>query len=87
VKGAAYHEEQEWRVIVRTVVDSDELYEVRSNRFGIVPYVPLSFGPGIELAELMLGPKLSRENVWSAKWLCRKYKHDPRISTSGLAYR
>jgi len=49
--------------------------------------MPLAFGTGVELVELMLGPKLSRENCWSAKWLCKKLGHAPKISMSALAYR
>lgn len=87
VKSGAYSEEREWRIITRTVAESVELYEIGCNRFGIVPHVPLSFDHGLELVEVMLGPKLSRENAWSAKWLCKKFGHEPKISLSGLGYR
>lgn len=87
VKRAAYAEEREWRIITRTVLESDELYEIGCNRFGIAPYVPLSLGQGLTLAELMLGPKLPPENAWSAKWLCQKSGQSPTISRSALAYR
>jgi hypothetical protein len=87
VKRRSYHEEREWRIIARTVVESTELYEIGSNRFGIAPYMPLSFDNGVQLVELMLGPKLTPDNAWSAKWLCRKFGHTPTISASALAYR
>ncbi|MDX2053794.1 MAG: DUF2971 domain-containing protein [Polyangiaceae bacterium] len=87
VKREPYYEEREWRIIARTVVESVGLYEIGNNRFGIAPYVPLAFRDGVSLVELILGPKLSPENVWSAKWLCKKSCHGPRISSSALAYR
>jgi hypothetical protein len=87
VKAEPYREEREWRLITRTVLESEQLYDIACNTFGVAPYVPLSFERGVSLVELMLGPKLSRENVWSAKWLCRKFGHSPKISMSALAYR
>lgn len=87
VKRGAYLEEREWRIITRTVLESDQLYEIGCNRFGPAPHVPLPLGRGVELVELMLGPKLPPENEWSAKWLCRKYGYDTKISRSALAYR
>jgi hypothetical protein len=87
VKSGAYFEEREWRIITRVVVDSDELYEIGCNRFGIAPYVPLALGSGVTLVELMLGPKLPPDNVWSAKWLCKKFNHTAKISRSALSYR
>lgn len=87
MKREAYYEEREWRIVARTVVESVELYEIGSNKFGIAPYVPLAFRDGVSLVELMLGPKLSPENAWSAKWLCKKFGHAPKISSSALAYR
>lgn len=87
VKRASYHEEREWRIIARTVVESVDLYEIGNNRFGIAPFMPLAFRDGVELVELMLGPKLTSDNVWSARWLCRKVGHAPKVSVSALAYR
>ncbi len=87
VKGGAYAEEREWRIITRTVADSDEVYDVKCNRFGFAPYVPLPLGNGLELVELMLGPKLPPENDWSVKWLCKKFGCEAQISRSSLAYR
>jgi hypothetical protein len=87
VKRASYYEEREWRIIARTVVESVEFYDIGNNRFGVAPYMPLAFQDGVELVELMLGPKLTADNVWSAKWLCRKFGHAPKISVSALAYR
>jgi hypothetical protein len=87
VKNAAYVEEREWRISTRTVAESQDVYKIGCNRFGIAPYVPLPLGGGVTLVELMLGPKLSKENLWSAKWLCGKFGHAPTISMSALAYR
>jgi hypothetical protein len=87
VKRGAYFEEREWRIITRVVLESDELYEIGCNRYGIAPYVPLPLSRGVTLVELMLGPKLSPENAWSANWLCKKFDQAPRISRSTLAYR
>jgi hypothetical protein len=87
VKHGAYFEEREWRLTTRTVRESYELYEIGCNRYGVAPYVPLPLGRGVTLVELMLGPKLSPENTWSASWLCKKFGQNPRISRSALAYR
>jgi hypothetical protein len=87
VKGSAYSEEKEWRITTRTTIDSEQLYELTCNRFGLSPYVPLTLGQGISLVELKLGPRLPAENEWSAKWLCKKYGHLAETSRSVLAYR
>jgi hypothetical protein len=87
VKAGTYAEEREWRLTSRTVVESEQLYDIKASKFGLVPYASLPFDRGVRLVELMLGPKLSPENAWSAKWLCKKFGHAARISTSALAYR
>lgn len=87
VKHHAYAEEREWRVSTRTTIGSSDLYEIDCNRHGIAPYVPLQLGTGLILTELMLGPKLSAENAWSARWLCEKYDFQTTVSRSALAYR
>jgi hypothetical protein len=87
VKRAAYLEEREWRIVTRTVLSSDSIYDIACNRFGFSPYVPLAMDHGLTLVEMMLGPKLSPENAWSAKWLCKKFNVSPTISRSSLAYR
>jgi hypothetical protein len=87
IKQAAYHEENEWRISARTVAESTSMFDVRATRYGVAPYMKLPFGAGIQLREIMLGPKLSRENVWSVEWLCRKRKVSARISQSAFAYR
>lgn len=87
IKRASYAEEREWRVIRRVTRDSTPLYEVGANRFGLAPYLPLALGEGMSLTHLTLGPKLAPENMWSVKWLCRKYEHELQIAASKLAYR
>jgi hypothetical protein len=87
VKRASYGEEQEWRIAARTVEESTSLYELRSNRHGIAPYMKLPFGEAIRLERIMLGPKLSKDNCWSTRWLCRRHGLDVDISQSALAYR
>jgi hypothetical protein len=87
IKQAAYHEEQEWRVAAYTVLESTSLYDLRTNRFGIAPFMTLPLGSGIQLEEIMLGPKLSKDNRWTCEWLCRKHGLRVNVSQSAFAYR
>ena len=47
----------------------------------------LPLGPGLQLKEIMLGPTLAKDNLWTACWLCKKYNLDAAISQSAFAYR
>lgn len=87
LKHGAYREEAEWRISARTSKASKDLYDLRASRFGLVPFMKLPLGDGIELVEVMLGPKLSPDNDWSLEWLL--YRHDlkAQVSRSRLAYR
>jgi hypothetical protein len=87
IKQAAYHEEQEWRIVAFTVSESTSLYEIQPNSYGVVPFMKLGFGNGIQLEEIMLGPKLSKENHWSVEWLCRKNGIGAKITQSSFSYR
>ena len=88
IKQGAYHDEHEWRVAGRADVESTSLYSIRTNRFGVAPYMVLPFGPGVELKEVMLGPRLPAANLWSVEWLCRKQGlREVKVSKSMLAYR
>ena len=85
IKQAAYHEEKEWRIAAHTVVESTSLYEVRATRFGVGPVMKLPFGAGLQLQEIRLGPKLSKDNRWSMEWLCRKHGVKAKISQSAFS--
>jgi hypothetical protein len=86
-KQNAYHEEREWRLATYTTSDSDDLYDFRSTPFGLAPFMTVPLGPGLQLKEIRLGPKLTPENARTTAWLCRKYKLDASVSRSAFAYR
>jgi len=86
-KQNAYHEEREWRLAAYTVSESRDLFEFRSTQFGLAPFMTVPLGPGLQLKEIRLGPKLTQENTRTATWLCRKYNIDACVSRSAFAYR
>jgi hypothetical protein len=69
--------------------DSHEFYGVKQSQHGVAPFVALPLkGAGIELTEIVLGPRLPKENLQSFEWLKRKHGLESiRISQSTLAYR
>jgi hypothetical protein len=87
LKQGAYHEEREWRLATHTTSEFADLYDVRTSEFGITPFMTMPLGPGLQLREIKLGPKLITENVRTANWLCRKHAIDAQITRSAFAYR
>lgn len=95
-KSHAYREELEWRIVAFTNRGYPDTFDVKTNKFGIIPFVPIPLGPssGLELKQLVLGPKMPGANEESARWLCSKYGQklvnhgkQTEIVPSGLAYR
>jgi hypothetical protein len=87
IKQGAYHEEREWRVVAHTVIDSTQLYSMRANRFGIAPFMKLPLGSAVQLKQILLGPRLPKENRWTVEWLSRKHGIQVQVNESAFAYR
>jgi hypothetical protein len=87
LKHGAYREESEWRISARTSKESIALYDLKATRLGVVPFMSFQLGAGIDLVEVMLGPKLSSDNDWSVEWLLHRQGVKAQVSRSKLAYR
>jgi hypothetical protein len=55
VKSPAFHEEQEWRVIVEALDGGHRGMKFRTSDYGLVPYISLSFSPKA-LRKVVVGP-------------------------------
>lgn len=90
VKSLAYSEEAEVRMYMSTSPDANELFHMKNTTYGLSPVVALPLGSeAIQIVALKLGPKTSRETLWSMKyWLTSKFGlKDLSVTQSQLSYR
>lgn len=90
VKSLAYSEEAEVRLYMSTSPDAIELFHMKNTAYGLSPVVALPLGSeAIEIVALKLGPKASRQALWSVKyWLTSKFGlKDLSVTQSQLSYR